>query len=44
MLLRSGNQRIAPHVDELVKSQEVVVKNIGPQLACAGYCRCYGAG
>ena len=33
MLLRSGNQRIALHVDELVKNQEVVVKNIGPQLA-----------
>jgi len=33
MLLRSGNQRIALHVDDLVKNQEVVVKNIGPQLA-----------
>lgn len=33
MLLRSGNQRIALHVDELLKNQEVVVKNIGPQLA-----------
>ncbi len=33
MLLRSGSQRIALHVDDLVKNQEVVVKNIGPQLA-----------
>lgn len=33
VLLRSGNQRIALHVDDLVKNQEVVVKNIGPQLA-----------
>ncbi|GAB3262658.1 Hpt domain-containing protein [Chitinimonas naiadis] len=32
MLLRSGISRIAIHVDELVKNQEVVVKNIGPQL------------
>lgn len=32
MLLRSGASRIAVHVDELVKNQEVVVKNIGPQL------------
>jgi chemosensory pili system protein ChpA (sensor histidine kinase/response regulator) len=33
LLLRSGNQRIALHVDELIKNQEVVIKNIGPQLA-----------
>ncbi|MFC4160357.1 hybrid sensor histidine kinase/response regulator [Chitinimonas lacunae] len=32
LLLRSGVQRIALHVDELVRNQEVVVKNIGPQL------------
>ncbi|MBV8658633.1 MAG: Hpt domain-containing protein [Burkholderiales bacterium] len=32
VLLRSGLQRIALHVDELIKNQEVVVKNIGPQL------------
>ena len=32
VLLRSGSQRIALHVDELIKNQEVVVKNIGPQL------------
>jgi chemosensory pili system protein ChpA (sensor histidine kinase/response regulator) len=33
LLLRSGIQRIALHVDELVGNQEIVVKNIGPQLA-----------
>ena len=33
MLLRSGTQRIAVQVDELKGNQEVVVKNIGPQLA-----------
>ena len=33
LLLRSGAQRLAVHVDELVGSREVVVKNIGPQLA-----------
>jgi len=33
LLLRSGVQRIALHVDELVGNQEIVVKNIGPQLA-----------
>ena len=33
LLLRSGLQRIALHVDELVGHQEIVVKNIGPQLA-----------
>jgi len=33
MLLRSGNQRVALHVDELLGNREVVVKNIGPQLA-----------
>jgi chemosensory pili system protein ChpA (sensor histidine kinase/response regulator) len=33
LLLRSGMQRIALHVDELVGNQEIVVKNIGPQLA-----------
>ncbi len=33
LLLRSGNQRIALHVDELRGNQETVVKNIGPQLA-----------
>lgn len=33
MLLRSGAQRAAVHVDELIGNQEIVVKNIGPQLA-----------
>ena len=33
LLLRSGLQRVAVHVDELVGNQEIVVKSIGPQLA-----------
>jgi chemosensory pili system protein ChpA (sensor histidine kinase/response regulator) len=33
LLLRSGKQRIAVQVDELKGNQEIVVKNIGPQLA-----------
>jgi chemosensory pili system protein ChpA (sensor histidine kinase/response regulator) len=33
LLLRSGVQRIALHVDELIGNQEIVVKAIGPQLA-----------
>jgi len=33
LLLRSGEQRIALHVDALQGNQEAVVKNIGPQLA-----------
>ena len=33
LLLRSGPQRAAIHVDEMIGNQEVVVKNIGPQLA-----------
>ena len=33
LLLRSGSQRVAVLVDELRGNQEVVVKNIGPQLA-----------
>jgi len=33
LLLRSGIQRIALHVDEMRGNQEIVVKNIGPQLA-----------
>ncbi|HEX6413426.1 MAG TPA: response regulator, partial [Burkholderiales bacterium] len=32
LLLRSGAQRIAVHVDELLGNQEIVVKAIGPQL------------
>ncbi len=33
LLLRSGDQRIAVHVDAFIGIQEVVVKNIGPQLS-----------
>lgn len=33
LLLRSGEQRIALHVDDLSGNRESVVKNIGPQLA-----------
>jgi chemosensory pili system protein ChpA (sensor histidine kinase/response regulator) len=33
ILLRSGAQHAAIHVDELLGNREVVVKNIGPQLA-----------
>ena len=33
LLLRSGQGCAAIHVDEMVGNQEVVVKNIGPQLA-----------
>ena len=33
LLLRSGERRVAVHVDDLIGNQEVVVKNIGPQLA-----------
>ena len=33
LLLRSGQIRAAIHVDEVIGNQEVVVKNIGPQLA-----------
>ena len=33
LLLRSGTQRIALNVDELLGNQEAMVKNIGPQLA-----------
>ncbi len=33
MILRSGTDRVAIHVDEVVGNREVVVKNIGPQLA-----------
>ncbi|MFK7964505.1 MAG: Hpt domain-containing protein [Burkholderiaceae bacterium] len=32
MILRSGGQRIAVHADEVGKSQEVVVKNVGIQV------------
>ncbi|MFC5302213.1 Hpt domain-containing protein [Azospira restricta] len=33
LLLRSGAQRVAVQVDELRGNREIVVKNIGPQLA-----------
>jgi len=33
LLLRSGIQRVAVHVDALLGNQEVVVKSIGPQLS-----------
>jgi chemosensory pili system protein ChpA (sensor histidine kinase/response regulator) len=33
MIVRSGNARIALHVDLVSPSQEVVVKHVGPQLA-----------
>ncbi|MDR1709012.1 MAG: Hpt domain-containing protein [Candidatus Accumulibacter sp.] len=33
LLLKSGARRIAVQVDELMGNQEIVVKNIGPQLA-----------
>jgi chemosensory pili system protein ChpA (sensor histidine kinase/response regulator) len=33
MILKSGNDRVAIHVDEIIGNREVVVKNIGPQLA-----------
>jgi len=33
LLLRAGQNLAAIHVDEMVGNQEVVVKNIGPQLA-----------
>jgi chemosensory pili system protein ChpA (sensor histidine kinase/response regulator) len=33
VILRSGTSRIALHVDSLVPNQEVVIKNMGPQLS-----------
>jgi chemosensory pili system protein ChpA (sensor histidine kinase/response regulator) len=33
LLLRSGTRKIALQVDEVLGNQEIVVKNIGPQLA-----------
>ncbi len=32
-VVRSGNDRLAVHVDEIAGNQEVVVKNIGPQIS-----------
>jgi chemosensory pili system protein ChpA (sensor histidine kinase/response regulator) len=33
LIIKSGNERVAIHVDEILGNREVVVKNIGPQLA-----------
>ncbi|MCC6073352.1 Hpt domain-containing protein [Massilia sp. GCM10020059] len=33
MVLKSGSERVAVHVDEVQGNREVVIKNIGPQLA-----------
>jgi len=33
IILRSGNDRMAIHVDKVLGNREVVVKNIGPQLS-----------
>ncbi len=33
VIIRSAAQRVAVHVDEVLGNQEVVVKNLGPQLA-----------
>ncbi len=33
VILRSASQRLALHVDEVLGNQEVVVKNLGPQLS-----------
>ncbi|MEI7464188.1 MAG: Hpt domain-containing protein [Burkholderiales bacterium] len=33
LLVRSASQRIVVHVDDVVGNQEVVVKNLGPQLS-----------
>jgi len=33
VLVRSAEQRVALHVDQVLGNQEVVVKNLGPQLA-----------
>ncbi len=33
IILKSGSDRVAVHVDEIIGNREVVVKNIGPQLS-----------
>ncbi|NVD69333.1 Hpt domain-containing protein [Duganella sp. BJB1802] len=33
MMLKNGNERLAVRVDEVLGNREVVIKNIGPQLA-----------
>jgi len=35
LLLRGGDHRVAIHVDQVIRNQEVVLKHIGPQLARA---------
>jgi chemosensory pili system protein ChpA (sensor histidine kinase/response regulator) len=32
-MLRHGNERLALQVDEVLGNREVVIKNLGPQLA-----------
>ncbi|NDI86094.1 hybrid sensor histidine kinase/response regulator [Undibacterium crateris] len=33
LIMKSGTERVALHIDEILGNREVVVKNIGPQLA-----------
>lgn len=33
LILKSGTDRVALHVDEIIGNREVVIKNIGPQLS-----------
>jgi len=33
LIMKSGSERVAIHVDDIVGNREVVVKNIGPQLS-----------
>ena len=33
IIIRSGHQLVALHTDEITRNQEVVVKNVGPQVA-----------
>jgi chemosensory pili system protein ChpA (sensor histidine kinase/response regulator) len=33
VIVRAGTSRIALHVDDVVPNQDVVIKNVGPQLA-----------
>jgi chemosensory pili system protein ChpA (sensor histidine kinase/response regulator) len=40
VVIRSAAQRVAVHVDEVLGNQEVVVKNVGPQLSA---CRAWPA-
>jgi chemosensory pili system protein ChpA (sensor histidine kinase/response regulator) len=36
MLVRSGEHRVALHVDNLLGRQEIVIKSVGPQLSAVG--------